>query len=177
MFLDIETGDLELHDLVQLIKLSHTVLVYMSEGYFESQYCVLELAVAVASHANLVFVRDYQLSSPPDMSVHSKFHQVVQVVCDTHATHVGAFEEVYGQIKSIVSEAWEACVVYHPELFEPYIQAVQQKLRVSDRALQAMYQGGGLQILDSQAKEMDCKQLGAGLLQVWRMLEELGIKC
>ena len=76
----------------------------------------------------------------------------------------------------MVSEAWEACVVYHPELFEPYIQAVQQKLRVSDRALQAMYQGGGLQILDSQAKEMDCKQLGAGLLQVWRMLEELDIK-
>ena len=44
-----DTGDTQMDHLVHFVKSAHTVVVYMSEGYFQSQFCLLELALAVTT--------------------------------------------------------------------------------------------------------------------------------
>eukprot|EP00959_Pyramimonas_sp_CCMP1952_P061295 1281248-Pyramimonas_sp.AAC.1 len=71
----------------------------MSEGYFESQFCVLELAVAAAAGCKLVFVRDYLFVDKPDLSEGSKFHSLLSLVCDLNKDALGAVEGLYQKIK------------------------------------------------------------------------------
>ncbi|KAK3237129.1 hypothetical protein CYMTET_52771 [Cymbomonas tetramitiformis] len=137
IFLDVESGELELPNLATVVRRSHTFLAHLSKGFFGSQYCVLELAVAVVHGLRLVFSRDYAYH---DSLGHKKAAPTLRAVVEAFQGDPTVFkglgfEEVHALVDASVSAHWPGCVVYHPELFEEYLRAVRLHLGDSDRVL------------------------------------------
>ncbi|KAK3276066.1 hypothetical protein CYMTET_15839 [Cymbomonas tetramitiformis] len=140
-FLDIDAGDLELHNLAKLVQSTHTMLIYISEGYFDSQYCILELVVAITQKLKLMFVRDYSCGTLPHMASGSDFAGTLAKVWSAYGQDMDVFggsscEEMRILVERCVQQHWEHSVVYHPEIFEEYIHKLHYRLGPSDSALE-----------------------------------------
>eukprot|EP00854_Cymbomonas_tetramitiformis_P018396 gene18396-21942_t len=144
-FLDVEAGGLKLHNLVQLVKCSHTLVVYLSDGYFDSQYCVLELAVAAAHELDLVLVRDYRSCvAPPELGDDSRFAVTLRKAYESHGgDRQGVFRGLeLSELQALVAQKlaglWPRSIVYHPELFADYLKSLRRRLGPSDHALEVL---------------------------------------
>ena len=62
-FLDVN-ATFDLHDLKRLVEKTHTMVVVLSEGYLGSEFCLLELAVALNAGVRIVWVRDFEYREP-----------------------------------------------------------------------------------------------------------------
>ncbi|KAK3274961.1 hypothetical protein CYMTET_16889 [Cymbomonas tetramitiformis] len=166
-FLDVEAGDLELHNLVQLVKRTHTFIAYISEGYFESQYCVLELIVAVRHNLKLVFIRDYMCCQEPELGDVSNFYVTLQQVWNAHREDANVFaahslDVMHERVQQIVHARWESSIVYHPELFHEYLRKVHQQLGPSDCALEFIEgNGDALDLRDTTGVPVSLSELGS----------------
>ncbi|KAK3284858.1 hypothetical protein CYMTET_7513, partial [Cymbomonas tetramitiformis] len=160
-FLDVDAGDLELHNLVKLVQSAHTLLIYISEGYFDSQYCILELVVAMTQKLKLMFVRDYSCGTLPHMASGSSFAGTLAKVWSAYGQDMAVFggsscEEMRILVERCVQQHWEHSVVYHPEVFEEYIHKLHYQLGPSDSALDFLQSiPDGVELKDAAGVNVD----------------------
>ncbi|KAK3237469.1 hypothetical protein CYMTET_52458, partial [Cymbomonas tetramitiformis] len=138
MFLDVNAGNLELHNLVMLVQKSHTLAVYLSDGYLQSQFCLLELAVALMTGLHLVWLRDFQYNLPSDLDQpDSSFQRTLRNMLSAHVSVLGVDASRLGErlLRAVRSGHSEA-IVYHQELFQPFMKLLTQRVGLTDACLE-----------------------------------------
>jgi len=138
-FLDSE-ATFELHNLQMLINKTNVIIFILTEGILDkSLFCLLELLTAIACEKEIVVVKDLTFSLPTEpgeitSQCLSVLHNKMSRIEKCSSEHLKFTDEAQAArvIEDTLLRAKKDTIIYHAEHFASFIDAVRQRLGISD---------------------------------------------
>eukprot|EP00232_Nephroselmis_pyriformis_P014165 CAMPEP_0182883396 /NCGR_PEP_ID=MMETSP0034_2-20130328/18356_1 /TAXON_ID=156128 /ORGANISM="Nephroselmis pyriformis, Strain CCMP717" /LENGTH=579 /DNA_ID=CAMNT_0025016535 /DNA_START=61 /DNA_END=1796 /DNA_ORIENTATION=+ len=120
---EFDAGELQREELNMVVKAVHTLIIYMSEGWVESELCLGEFKSAVDSipRRRIVIVCDLRYALPHDFAAQRKFRHT----CRDRMGGVSLYSEA-------LERAWKDRIAYGDEYIAPCMHRLTSFLGVPD---------------------------------------------
>ncbi|KAK3276678.1 hypothetical protein CYMTET_15270 [Cymbomonas tetramitiformis] len=122
--MDLVEGGREAHyrKLIYRTKQAHTLLVYLTFGFLESQACMLQLITAVAHAMHIVWARDFMFQLPDDVDMEgSAVHALLQRILAEHSGEFLDHADLEMRVLEVLRSNSGSCLIFHPDLFDPFM--------------------------------------------------------
>eukprot|EP00854_Cymbomonas_tetramitiformis_P006552 gene6552-7852_t len=130
--MDLVEGGREAHyrKLIYRTKQAHTLLVYLTFGFLESQACMLQLITAVAHAMHIVWARDFMFQLPDDVDMEgSAVHALLQRILAEHSGEFLDHADLEMRVLEVLRSNSGSCLIFHPDLFDPFMLRLARRAR------------------------------------------------